>query len=376
MGYIGAHGVAALQRYKYSGVDNSYLAKYVLQPFWSRFVNFFPLWMPFHSTTKMQLCQTFDAVDGKQARRTNSSSPLGELFDHGCDALACAFEAMAFGSTAMCGRDTFWFWVISAVPFFGATWEHYFTNTLILPVVNGPTEGLMLIYVGHFFTAIVGAEWWAQNFGNSMPFLSWVPFINAIPTNRAVLYLMIAFGVIPTVYFNVSNVYKVVQSRNGSILRALAMLYPFVVLLVGVLAWDYLSPAEIIRKYPHFVVLGTGLAFGFLVGRMILAHLCDEPKGLKTNMCMSLLYLPFAIANALTAKLNDGDPLVDEFWVLLGYCIFTGLPGKKLESFLMLTFGWQVGSNAAKPGTWHVNFGLVSVTDLYLDTVSGHPSLL
>jgi phosphatidylglycerophosphate synthase len=28
-------------------------------------------------------CQTFDAVDGKQARRTNSSSPLGELFDHG-----------------------------------------------------------------------------------------------------------------------------------------------------------------------------------------------------------------------------------------------------------------------------------------------------
>jgi ethanolaminephosphotransferase len=30
---------------------------------------------------------------------------------------------MAFGSTAMCGRDTFWFWVISAIPFYGATWE-------------------------------------------------------------------------------------------------------------------------------------------------------------------------------------------------------------------------------------------------------------
>ena len=29
------------------------------------------------------VCQTFDAVDGKQARRTSSSSPLGELFDHG-----------------------------------------------------------------------------------------------------------------------------------------------------------------------------------------------------------------------------------------------------------------------------------------------------
>jgi choline/ethanolamine phosphotransferase len=32
--------------------------------------------------------QTLDACDGKQARRTQSSSPLGELFDHGCDSLS------------------------------------------------------------------------------------------------------------------------------------------------------------------------------------------------------------------------------------------------------------------------------------------------
>ncbi|KAK3421775.1 hypothetical protein EUGRSUZ_G02395 [Eucalyptus grandis] len=323
MGYIGAHGVAALHRYKYSGVDHSYLAKYVLQPFWSRFVNFFPLWMPPNMITLtgflfllisallgyiyspqldsppprwvhfahgilLFLYQTFDAVDGKQARRTNSSSPLGELFDHGCDALACAFEALAFASTAMCGRYTFWFWVISAVPFYCATWEHYFTNTLILPAINGPTEGLMMIYVSHFFTAIVGAEWWAQQFGKSIPLIGWVPFLSEVPTFKAVLFLMIAFAVIPTVTFK-----------------------------------DYLSPSDIMGRYPHLVVIGTGLAFGFLVGRMILAHLCDEPKGLKTNMCMSLLYLPFAIANVLTAKLNDGVPLVDELWVLLGFCIFT-----------------------------------------------------
>ncbi|KAH9327682.1 hypothetical protein KI387_007860, partial [Taxus chinensis] len=46
MSYIGRHGVEALHKYKYSGVDRSYVAKYVLQPFWSRFVNLFPLWMP------------------------------------------------------------------------------------------------------------------------------------------------------------------------------------------------------------------------------------------------------------------------------------------------------------------------------------------
>ncbi|XP_075096002.1 choline/ethanolaminephosphotransferase 1 isoform X1 [Nicotiana tabacum] len=282
-----------------------------------------PRWVNFAHGLLLFLYQTFDAVDGKQARRTNSSSPLGELFDHGCDALACAFEALAFGSTAMCGRDTFWFWVISAVPFYCATWESYFTNTLILPVVNGPTEGLMLIYLSHFFTALVGAEWWAQQFGKSMPLVSWVPFLNEIPTNKAVLLLMVAFAVIPTVYCNVNNVHKVVQATKGSMPRALAMLYPFVVLLGGVLLWDYLSPSDLMKNYPHLMVVGTGLAFGFLVGRMILAHLCDEPKGLKTNMCMSLLCLPFAVANALTARLNDGVPMVDEFWVLLAYTAYS-----------------------------------------------------
>ena len=32
-----------------------------------------------------------------------------------------------------------------------------------------------------------------------------------------------------------------------------------------VLFRDYLSPTDLIRNYPHLVVLGTGLAFGFLV---------------------------------------------------------------------------------------------------------------
>jgi len=32
--------------------------------------------------------QAMDAIDGKQAERTNTSSALGELFDHSCDALS------------------------------------------------------------------------------------------------------------------------------------------------------------------------------------------------------------------------------------------------------------------------------------------------
>uniref|UniRef100_A0A0D9WN18 Aminoalcoholphosphotransferase n=1 Tax=Leersia perrieri TaxID=77586 RepID=A0A0D9WN18_9ORYZ len=287
MGYIGAHGVETLKRYKYSGQDHSVVAKYVLQPFWSRCVTLFPLWMPPNMITLtgfmflvmsaflgyiysphldtapprwvhlahgllLFLYQTFDAVDGKQARRTSSSSPLGELFDH-------------------------------------------------------------------------GAEWWAQDFRKSIPLLSWVPlpFIPDIPLYVIVMILMILFAVIPTIGSNVSNVQKVVDARKGSMVLALAMLLPFIALLAGVAVWSFLSPSDIMRNQPHLLVIGTGFAFGYLVGRMILAHLCDEPRGLKTGMCLSLVFLPFAIANALTAKLNAGIPLVDELLVLFLYCAYT-----------------------------------------------------
>lgn len=44
-----------------------------------------------------------DALDGKQARRTGSSSPLGQLFDHGVDALAVIFEHQLAAAYLMMG---------------------------------------------------------------------------------------------------------------------------------------------------------------------------------------------------------------------------------------------------------------------------------
>jgi phosphatidylglycerophosphate synthase len=44
--------------------------------------------MYFLTALGLFLYQSLDAIDGKQARRTGSSSPLGELFDHGCDSVS------------------------------------------------------------------------------------------------------------------------------------------------------------------------------------------------------------------------------------------------------------------------------------------------
>ena len=135
----------AAYKYKpgsYTHVDN------LLTPFWNWAVTLLPLWMAPNLVTfiglvgtalaavlltsfsprldgegvprwcsglfalTLFLYQTLDAIDGKQARRTNSSSPLGQLFDHGCDTvvkvcwLRCctALCTIGSGSTASCVR--------------------------------------------------------------------------------------------------------------------------------------------------------------------------------------------------------------------------------------------------------------------------------
>jgi len=44
--------------------------------------------MYFFTALGIFVYQSLDAIDGKQARRTNTASPLGELFDHGCDSVS------------------------------------------------------------------------------------------------------------------------------------------------------------------------------------------------------------------------------------------------------------------------------------------------
>ena len=65
-----------------------------------------PGWVYIYAGISVFLYQTFDAMDGKQARRTNSSSALGQLFDHGCDAFA-ATSLVILGAQCLRLSNTF-----------------------------------------------------------------------------------------------------------------------------------------------------------------------------------------------------------------------------------------------------------------------------
>jgi ethanolaminephosphotransferase len=66
-----------------------------------------------------------DNADGKQARKTGSSSPLGLLFDHGCDAMntfisgLTLFTIVQIGNTGLASLA----YMMPMSAFFLATWE-------------------------------------------------------------------------------------------------------------------------------------------------------------------------------------------------------------------------------------------------------------
>lgn len=80
---------------------------------------------------------TKDGIDGKQARRTGTSGPLGELFDHGVDSYSAAlipiYMFSIFGTNALSPlRMHFITWNVF-LNFYLTHFEKYNTGVMYLP---------------------------------------------------------------------------------------------------------------------------------------------------------------------------------------------------------------------------------------------------
>ncbi|CAJ0746532.1 23276_t:CDS:2 [Entrophospora sp. SA101] len=222
--YIGEVALSNLKYYKYSAIDKSPTSNYILKPYWNWAIELFPLWMAPNLITLcglgfvfinmlcvifwipdlvgpgptwlywsfpvgLWLYSTFDNVDGKQARRTGTSSPLGELFDHGCDALNCSLESIVLAASFGLGHSGYaaYFLLSLTVPFYMSTWEEYHTGTLYLGYFNGPTEGIIIACIAICVSAIVGPQLWMKElhdiFGELVP--------SFIPASTKLMDLMI-----------------------------------------------------------------------------------------------------------------------------------------------------------------------------------------
>ncbi|KAJ8602555.1 hypothetical protein CTAYLR_008347 [Chrysophaeum taylorii] len=343
--YITPAGAEAIKKYKYSGSDLSYYFRYVLTPMNVRLVEWLPVWLAPNVITVAGLCfllvalalsvffspslesplpsalyvyiafaqfayQTLDNLDGRQARRTDNSSPLGLLCDHGSDALAVTVLTLVLAAVVRCGGGSAYLvvlWFALATPFFFATWEEYYAGSLVLGVVNGPSDGILVGMLCALLPAVYGADFWLQPVH--------VPgTITRVVARHWILLGLLVLSVIPTVLSNVHNVARKRRSLGKGMGAPVRALGPFVLLTASVFVWLRYSTLPLLERHPRAVIGAVGIVFGNIACKLMLAHLCGHGYKLRR---FSLLPLVLAAANSCC-----GAALVNErvmLFVALGF---------------------------------------------------------
>ncbi|KAK5141498.1 hypothetical protein LTR32_005952 [Rachicladosporium monterosium] len=302
---LSEHALQHFKTYKYSSVDNSPISYYILRHYWNACVNFLPLWLAPNMVTLLGfffvlgnvfllqvmdpelqgpkqawVCysyafgvwaySTMDNIDGKQARRTRTSSGLGELFDHGIDSLNCALTAL-----------------IPTLPMFFSTWETYHTHTLYLGYVNGPTEGLLIASTIMVLSGIYGPQIWHQPLADLLGFENLLGSISFKDIWGPVLLFGFFVGHLPSCIANVAQA----RREKGLPLTPLFLEWTPMLVFVGSLVAWLGSPHSVLLTDNHLCLLCLILSFVF--GRMttktILAHLTRQPYPYWTALLAPLV---------------------------------------------------------------------------------------
>ncbi|KAF2103952.1 ethanolaminephosphotransferase [Rhizodiscina lignyota] len=347
MVYIRQDKLPKLKEYKYSGVDKSLVSRYIMKPFYTHFViKCFPMWMAPNLITLLGfgfvvvnfltmlwytptmdvdippwiygswavglfLYQTFDAVDGTQARRTHQSGPLGELFDHGVDALNTCLEVLLFAAAMNFGQS--WQTVLtlfaSLLTFYVQTWDEYHTKTLTLGIISGPVEGILTLCIVYAITAIKGGgSFWQQSLLKTIGVGEKPEWMPETAYDMAWNEWYMVYGGIVLVFNTVQSAQNVLAARRARTINGqngnhnpLFGLLPFFFAWVLIPTYLALNPI-ILRQHLVPFTFYVGLINAYSVGQMIVAHLVKS----------SFPYFNILIAPLLWGVVDSLGPLVQE----------------------------------------------------------------
>lgn len=246
-------------------------------------------WVCFSYAFGVWAYSTMDNIDGKQARRTGTSSGLGELFDHGIDSLNCTLaslletSAMALGPTRI-GAFTA---LVPTLAMFFSTWETYHTHTLYLGYVNGPTEGLIIASTIMILSGIYSPQMWHKPMADIFGHPDVLGSLSFKDIWAAILLLGFFVGHLPSCVYNVAEA----RRAKGLPLAPVFLEWAPMLVFTGALVAWLGSPYSAILRDNHLCLLCLTLSFVF--GRMttktILAHLTRQPYPYWTVLLVPLV---------------------------------------------------------------------------------------
>ncbi|XP_001373276.2 cholinephosphotransferase 1 [Monodelphis domestica] len=299
-----------LEEHRYSS-EGSSLFEPVLQPFWSWLVELVPLWLAPNAITLLGLLlnllsslllvfycptvleeapswvflicglglfsyQSLDAIDGKHARRTNTSSPLGELFDHGCDCISTVFVSLGASIATRLGTDPEWLFFccfVGMFMFYCAHWQTYVSGVLRFGRVD-VTEVQIAITIVFFITAIGGTMMWDYT----------------IPVIQLKLKMLPLIGILTGAFISCFNYFQVILGggvgKNGSTTAGTSVLSPGihigVIILLAIMIHKK-SATQLFEKHPCLYILMFGCVYAKITQKLVVAHMTKSKLKLQDS---------------------------------------------------------------------------------------------
>ncbi|XP_068094469.1 ethanolaminephosphotransferase 1-like [Hyperolius riggenbachi] len=333
--YITSEQLAGFDKYKYSAVDTNPLSVYVMQHVWSRVVQIVPLWiapniltfsgflMVLFNYIQLSYCDwdytasgtgnqhipnwiwisaalgnflayALDSIDGKHARRTQSSSPLGELFDHGLDSWTASIFPLSLFSIFGCdsgeaGLTPMKMYLVTSVVLFTfmlSHWEKYNTGVLFLPWAYDISQlSMTMVYL---LTAIVGVDAFHK------PIFPHVYMTDFLITFLVGCSLLIAF---PQTIYNVIIAYRQRTLLKSSAYEGMLPLFSPSLLFLLLTVWAVYSPSSILERQPRLFLWMVGVLFSNVTCRVIICQMSST-----RSEVFHWILLPLAIVVGLAVS--------------------------------------------------------------------------
>lgn len=256
------------------------------------------------------IAYTLDGIDGKQARKTGTSGPLGELFDHGLDSYTAGLIPGAMYSIFSRGsrysiipfRMFFTMWNVM-MNFYMTHFEKYNTGVMFLPW--GYDFSMWGTIITFLIAGIFGAEFWQFQIGN------WT----AGNILEMLLYISSLISNVPVISYNIYLSYKNKTGKMRSFSDAIRPLMAVGAFFWITLLWVLYSPSNIVETDPRALFFLLGTVFSNISCRLIVAQMSNT-----TCDAFNLLLIPTFIVTAVSI-LTQWSHL--ELLLLYCLCVFT-----------------------------------------------------
>jgi len=227
--------------------------------------NYIPPWVCYLSAFLYFSYCVLDNCDGRQARRTKASSPLGLLVDHGTDACTTFFITCGLGNFVYYDKldEYLYIYIMITVAFFLNTWEEYYTGELILPIIHGVSEGMLLIVLIEILSGLY----------NGRLFNRKIILFNGLIKGRIKDLIGIA-GMFAGIFFGIVSLFKVLRFVGWKKFpRALFDVIIYILFLSSILCVNCFANTLFYETAPKLIILSYGFLFAKMMGLLQLSHI-------------------------------------------------------------------------------------------------------